>query len=166
MGILVCLFFYRSLSHSPTPSAMSLLALSPTPVSDGQVRAPSRLLIDQLRNANVPLSRVHRYLISYRPSFMDRVAPVTLGVGHAFDKPIWNFSIMHGPTDEEEKAMRAWIADLREFVNRGLSEETGGKGYGTKEWEEYKVLAEDGKIEVRKDAKWAYLLEVGEIMAV
>ncbi|EIM79872.1 alpha/beta-hydrolase [Stereum hirsutum FP-91666 SS1] len=135
-------------------------------ISDGQVRAPYRLLIDQLRHANVPLSRVHRYLISYRPSFMDRVAPATLGVGHAFDKPIWNISIMHGPTEEEEKAMRAWIADLREFVNRGLSEETGGKGYGTKEWEEYKVLAEDGKIEVRKDAKWAYLLEVGEIMAV
>jgi hypothetical protein len=97
---------------------------------------------------------------------MDRVAPATLGVGHAFDKPIWNFSIMHGPTEEEEKAMRAWIADLREFVNRGLSEESRGKGYGTKEWEEYKVLTEDGTIEVRKDAKWAYLLEVGEIMAV
>lgn len=73
---------------------------------------------------------------------------------------------MHGPTAEEEKAMRAWIADLREFVNRGLSEETGGKGYGTTEWEQYKVLTEDGKIEVRKDTKWGYLLEVGEIMAV
>ncbi|EIM79805.1 alpha/beta-hydrolase, partial [Stereum hirsutum FP-91666 SS1] len=33
-------------------------------ISDGQVRAPSRLLVDQLRHANVPLSHVHRYLIS------------------------------------------------------------------------------------------------------
>lgn len=39
-------------------------------------------------------------------------APNEFGVGHAFDKPIWNFSIMHGPTEDEEKTMRAWIKDL------------------------------------------------------
>lgn len=81
-------------------------------VADGQVRAPSRLLVRQLCDAGVSLSSVHRYMINWRPSFVMKAVPKEFGVGHAFDKPIWNFSIMHGPTPNEEKTMRTWIKDL------------------------------------------------------
>lgn len=76
------------------------------------MRAPSRLLVRQLRDAGVPLSSVHRYMINWRPSFVMKAAPKEFGVSHALDKPLWNFSIMHGPIAEEEKIMRTWIKDL------------------------------------------------------
>lgn len=51
-------------------------------------------------------------MINWRPSFVQRAAPKEFGVGHAFDKPIWNYSVLHGPTPEEEVTMKTWIRDL------------------------------------------------------
>ncbi|KII84831.1 hypothetical protein PLICRDRAFT_117320 [Plicaturopsis crispa FD-325 SS-3] len=124
-------------------------------VADGQVRAPSRLLVRQLAAAGVPLSSVHRYMMAWRPSFMDST-PKELGVGHAYDKPLWNFSVMHGPTPDEEKVMRAWIKDLADFVHGRRTD------YGTREWDEQKVLTPAGEIVVQKDGKWEYLKEVAD----
>jgi carboxylesterase type B len=59
-------------------------------VSDGQVRAPSRALIQGLSNNGVPLERIWRYQIAYRLSFITaKQAPKSFGVAHAMDKPFW-----------------------------------------------------------------------------
>ncbi|THU95491.1 carboxylesterase [Dendrothele bispora CBS 962.96] len=128
-------------------------------ISDGQVRAPTRLLVRQLASAGVPLSSVHRYLINFRPSFLDVRAPSTFGVSHAFDKPIWNFSVFHGPTPEEEKSMRLWIDGLRRYI---WDEEME---WGTKAWDEVRMIGPRGEIEVVKDEKWDYLIVVGDEMS-
>ncbi|KAF5389420.1 hypothetical protein D9757_004350 [Collybiopsis confluens] len=128
------------------------------PVSDGQVRAPSRLLVTLLRDGGVPLSRVHRYMINWRPSFVEKHTPKEFGVSHAADKPIWNFSIMHGPTADEENTMRAWIKDLVNFVHGNPFD------YGTRDWDEHKVLNPDGSFSISKDLKWQYLTQVADEM--
>ncbi|KAH7875163.1 alpha/beta-hydrolase [Lentinula edodes] len=127
-------------------------------VSDGQVRAPSRLLVRQLRDGGVPLSSVHRYMINWRPSFVQRAAPKEFGVGHAFDKPIWNYSVLHGPTPEEEATMKTWIRDLVDFVHGRPFD------YGTRAWDQQKVLNFDGSISIEKDHKWDYLVQVADEM--
>jgi hypothetical protein len=127
-------------------------------ISDGQVRAPSRLLVRQLRDAGVPISSVRRYMINWRPSFVDTKVPKEFGVGHAMEKPIWNFSVMHGPTPEEENTMRIWIKDLVDFIHGKPSD------YGTRAWDEQKVLGPDGSISVKKDEKWEYLIQVADEM--
>lgn len=59
-------------------------------ISDGQVRAPSRFLVNNLVQNGVELKDVCRYLIAYRLSFItDSVAPSSWGVTHAMDKPLW-----------------------------------------------------------------------------
>lgn len=59
-------------------------------VSDGQVRAPSRVLVKGLLANGVPLDRIWRYQICYRLSFItEKVAPKSYGVSHAMDRPIW-----------------------------------------------------------------------------
>lgn len=59
-------------------------------VSDGQVRAPSRVLVRALLANGVPLERIWRYHIAYRLSFItEKVAPISFGVAHATDRPIW-----------------------------------------------------------------------------
>ncbi|TXC10233.1 hypothetical protein FocTR4_00004527 [Fusarium oxysporum f. sp. cubense] len=87
-------------------------------IADGQVRAPSRYLVDNLVRNGVDIKSVWRYLIAYRLSFITNdVAPASFGVSHAMDRPIWNYSITHGPTPAERDLMDAWIRDLRAFVN-------------------------------------------------
>lgn len=59
-------------------------------IADGQVRAPSRALAQNLLQNGVPLSDIWRYQIAYRLSFIDeKIAPMCMGVAHAMDKPFW-----------------------------------------------------------------------------
>lgn len=59
-------------------------------ISDGQVRAPSRVLVRALVANGVPLGHIWRYHIAYRMSFItEDVAPMSFGVAHAMDRPIW-----------------------------------------------------------------------------
>ncbi|KAJ8074798.1 hypothetical protein PM082_019123 [Marasmius tenuissimus] len=127
-------------------------------ISDGQVRAPSRLLVRQLLGAGVPLASIRRYMINWRPSFVNARAPKEYGVSHALDKPIWNFSVMHGPTPEEESTMRTWIKDLVDFVHGRQTD------YGTRSEREHKVLRPDGTIGIERDEKWDYLVGVADEM--
>lgn len=61
-------------------------------ISDGQVRAPSRVLVKGLISNGVPLKDIWRYKIAYRMSFItEDVAPKWYGVAHSMDKPIWKY---------------------------------------------------------------------------
>ncbi|KAI9924183.1 hypothetical protein ASPWEDRAFT_136873 [Aspergillus wentii DTO 134E9] len=130
-------------------------------VSDGQVRAPSRFLVDNLVQHGVDIHDVWRYFIAYRLSFItDKVAPPSFGVSHAMDRPFWNYSIMHGPTAEERQLMGDWIQDLVEFV--GGNEE---HQFGTQSVDEYKVLTPRGTIEIEKDTRWDELLRLMDVFS-
>lgn len=62
-------------------------------IADGQVRAPSRLLVKQLVDHGANLNDVWRYQVAYRLSFIDeKVAPLWMGVAHAMDKPFWKYA--------------------------------------------------------------------------
>lgn len=59
-------------------------------VADGQVRAPYRFLVNNLLSYGVDVRDVWRYCIAYRLSFItDKVAPESMGVSHAMDRPLW-----------------------------------------------------------------------------
>ncbi|WWC86424.1 uncharacterized protein L201_001301 [Kwoniella dendrophila CBS 6074] len=129
-------------------------------VSDCQVRAPNRSFTRQLRQAGVPLENVNRYIVGWAPKFVIDFSPPKFGVTHAMDRPIHNFSIMHGPSVEEEKLMKEWIKDYANFVNwRPMN-------FGTRTWEQVKVLSpkHGGSIQIEEDLKWGYLERVSAIM--
>ncbi|XMA17472.1 hypothetical protein WAI453_010263 [Rhynchosporium graminicola] len=101
---------------------------------------------------------VWRYQIAYRMSFIDEnVAAWDWGVTHAMDRPVWNFSIMHGPMDEERVLMDEWIKDLVAFVN-----DDKGYVYGTTRVDEMKVMRPEKKIKVQKDGRWEELLQLAD----
>ncbi|CEF84873.1 hypothetical protein FGSG_13166 [Fusarium graminearum PH-1] len=130
-------------------------------VADGQVRAPSRYLVDNLVRNGVDIKNVWRYLIAYRLSFINNnVAPASFGVSHAMDRPIWNYSITHNPSPEEKQLMDEWISDLRAFVN-----DEEDHDYGTSEATEYKVMQPQGTIGIETDGRWEELLQVMDIFS-
>jgi len=66
-------------------------------VSDGQVRAPVRSLVDSLIRHGVDINDIWRYRISYRLSFINEdVVPKSFGVAHAMDKPLWKYVYISG----------------------------------------------------------------------
>ncbi|KAF5971501.1 triacylglycerol lipase II precursor [Fusarium coicis] len=130
-------------------------------IADGQVRAPSRYLVDNLVRNGVDIKNVWRYLIAYRLSFItNEVAPASFGVSHAMDRPIWNYSITHEPTPVERDLMDAWIRDLRAFVN-----DEEGYVFGTELTTEYKVMQPQGTIAIERDGRWEELLQVMDILS-
>lgn len=59
-------------------------------ISDGQVRAPSRFLVENLLSHGVDIKDMRRYLVAYRLSFIKpQVAPESFGVSHGMDRPFW-----------------------------------------------------------------------------
>ncbi|KAI9166391.1 esterase/lipase [Paramyrothecium foliicola] len=130
-------------------------------IADGQVKAPSRYLVNNLLEHGVEMRNVWRYHIAYRLSFItNEVAPASFGVSHAMDRPIWNYSITHGPTHAERQLLDDWIRDLRAFVH---SEENFS--YGTTRADEYKVMTPGGTIRIENDRRWSELLDVMDIFS-
>ncbi|KUJ09786.1 alpha/beta-hydrolase [Mollisia scopiformis] len=154
----------RILKHYGWPESNDLLewkAHFGKIIADGQVRAPSRALVNDLGKHGVSIEDIWRYRVAYRLSFItEQVAPASFGVSHAMDKPFWNFSIMHGPTSAERKLMEDWISMLVAFVNGDSTYQ-----FGTSSVEEMKVATPDGTIEVQEDSRWTQLVELGEIFA-
>ncbi|KXJ90352.1 Alpha/Beta hydrolase protein [Microdochium bolleyi] len=131
-------------------------------IADGQVRAPSRALAQNLVRNGVPIKDIWRYQIAYRLSFIDdKIASPSMGVAHAMDKPFWNFSIGSGPTLAERKLMEDWIQILVRFVRSDVP----GYDFGTRAVDEMKVATPEGTIEIRKDPRWNELARIGEIFA-
>ncbi|CZR68150.1 probable acetylcholinesterase precursor [Phialocephala subalpina] len=129
-------------------------------ISDGQVRAPSRALVDTLVKHGVEIEDIWRYRIAYRLSFItEKVAPKSFGVSHAMDRPFWNFSIMHGPTPKERKLLEDWISILVAFVN------DSSYHHGTSSIEEMKLATPECTVEVEKDSRWRELVDLGAIFA-
>ncbi|KAI9375280.1 alpha/beta-hydrolase [Aspergillus egyptiacus] len=130
-------------------------------ISDGQVRAPSRFLVNNLLEHGVNQHDIWRYIIAYRLSFItEKVAPTSFGVSHAMDRPFWNYSIMHGPSTAEREFMHDWIRDLVAFVN-----DEKDYVYGTEKGDEVKVATPRGEIEIQADTRWSELLELMEVFA-
>ncbi|KAH8669160.1 Alpha/Beta hydrolase protein [Xylariales sp. PMI_506] len=154
----------RLLEHYKCPSSddrQEWQSLFGRIVADGQVRAPSRHLANNLLQNGVDINNVWRYLIAYRLSFItDKVAPASFGVSHAMDRPIWNYSITHGPTPAEMQLMNDWIRDLVAFVH-----DEEDYQYGTQEANEFKVMTPKGKIEIQKDPRWEELLQVMDLFS-
>ncbi|KAH7311397.1 Alpha/Beta hydrolase protein [Stachybotrys elegans] len=130
-------------------------------IADGQVCAPSRALAKSLTENGVSIEDIWRYHIAYRLSFIDeKVAPMSYGVAHATDKPFWNFSICHGPTDRERRLMEDWIRILVAFVR-----DDRAYNFGTQRVEEVKVMNPDTSITVQVDERWDDLIETGKIFS-
>ncbi|KAL4788141.1 Alpha/Beta hydrolase protein [Aspergillus varians] len=154
----------RLLQHYPLPSSdrkPDWEAVFGRIVSDGQVRAPSRFLVNNLLENGVDVHDIWRYIIAYRLSFIsNKVAPASFGVSHAMDRPFWNYSIMLGPTSAEHQLMHKWIRDLVAFVN-----DEPRYVFGTEKADEVKLATPDGRIEIQKDPRWAELLDLMEVFA-
>ncbi|KAL2852397.1 Alpha/Beta hydrolase protein [Aspergillus pseudoustus] len=148
----------RLLQHYPLPISdkkQDWEAVFGRIISDGQVRAPSRFLVHNLLENGVDVKDVWRYIVAYRLSFItDKVAPSSFGVSHAMDRPFWNYSIMHGPSQVEHKLMADWIRDLVAFVHDEQYK------YGTSKGDEVKVATPSGKIKIQTDPRWGELLDL------
>lgn len=130
-------------------------------IADGQVRAPTRLVVDSLVSNGVDIKDVWRYQVVYRLSFIDeKVAPKDFGVSHAMNKPFWNLSVMHGPYEDERSLMKNWVKDLSGFVQNDRHYNYGANAAG-----QFMVVTPEGNIEVREYQRYRELVELAHVFA-
>ena len=96
----------------PKPSIGEVAKVYGDVISDVQVRAPERLLGQQLCDAVVPLDGVHRYRIGWKAGFVKQVMPRILGVPQGSDTLTWSYRVRHGVTEHEQAVMKQWIGNL------------------------------------------------------
>ena len=154
----------RALKYYKVPDSKKLkdwTTLFGNIIADGQVRAPSRLFVNSLLSHGINIKDVWRYRVAYRLSFIDEsIAPIDFGVAHSMDKPFWNYSIIHGPTENEARLMKEWIEQLGAFVRNDKDYD-----YGTRKSEELKIVTPNQEIKVQQDEQWQRLVELGRIFS-
>ncbi|CAA22658.2 COesterase domain-containing protein [Schizosaccharomyces pombe] len=137
----------------------AIKALFGSIVSDMQVYASTRVLINGLVKGGVPLEKIYRYRIAFRGKFFDKYEPPESLVPHAGDLGLWFYNVVDGILPEEIPIYKAWLKSYGEWMS------TGKTDWGTTKTEEYRLLDADGTIKVVDDEKWDWGLKVGRTVA-
>lgn len=155
--------------------------------ADGQVYVSERLLIKALEDGGVPASRLLRYRVKWRGSFMEKYTPArseelsnptqlslkltevysrTVGVAHAHDSPLWWLTKRAGMDARDVAVCRAWLAPFRLFLE-------GKHDAAAEKWWEGKpaggrpvrLLTASGEIVVADDDRWARTAPIAVALA-
>lgn len=118
--------------------------------SDAQVRAPIRAMCRQLiSQAAVPVDRIFRYRIAFRPRCLDKLYPKEAGVTHGGDMYTWWLPRHTGIEDGEAQLIAEW---LRGSVVKLV---TGENFIWTcQKQDQHLYLGQDGSVEVVHDQYW------------
>ena len=127
--------------------------------SDAQVRAPIRALCHQLTSQGVPVERILRYHIAFRPRCLDKFYPPEAGVTHGGDMYTWWLTRHMGLMDSEAVLIADWLkGSLCKLVNsepfKWVSQAEDG----------YVYLREDGNVDVVHDIHWERLSQVSDLI--
>ncbi|KAL8280132.1 hypothetical protein RQP46_007462 [Phenoliferia psychrophenolica] len=147
--------FYSIPPITPTPSLEEIKEAFGIITADGQVYASERLLVKALEDGGVPDSRLLRYRIKWRGSFMERFTPARMGVAHAHDTPLWWFTKRAGMSPRDEDVCRIWLAPYRLFIE-GKQKEAAALWWTGKEagGRPVRTLMPSGEVEIRDDDRW------------
>jgi carboxylesterase type B len=133
--------------------------------SDSQIYASERLFVDLLLQEGVS---VLRYQIAYRPDFLNKYTPTSMGVGHSFDNSLWWFckAALLEPEHLKEADKQAIIETYRQWLSPYISFIRGdtdayAQWYGSqaddaavKAGRAVRRLTADMNISVEEDVRW------------
>lgn len=128
-------------------------------ISDGQVYASSRVLVNSLIKGGVSADKINRYQIAFRGSYFDKYEPPEMLVPHAGDMGIWFYNVVDGILPEEKTLYLSWLKPYCRWLKDGRME------WGTSDPLKLRLFNSDGSITVEPDSKWQWGLKVGNAIA-
>lgn len=166
-------------NYYPKPVTKALLELYPNPpftdneekhlanlkflygsiISDVQVYASSRVLINSLIKGGVSADKISRYQIAFRGSYFDKYEPPEMLVPHAGDMGIWFYNFVDGILPEEKPVYLSWLKPYCEWLKDGRMD------WGTIDPLEQRVFNADGSITIETDSRWKWGLRVSDAIA-
>ncbi|SCU77254.1 LAMI_0A00342g1_1 [Lachancea mirantina] len=128
-------------------------------ISDGQVYASSRVLVNSLIQGSVPADKINRYQIAFRGSYFDKYEPPEILVPHAGDMGLWFYNYVDGILPEERPIYHSWLKPYCQWLKDGRMD------WGSTNPLQMRFLNSDGSIEVKPDSNWEWGLKVGNVLA-
>ncbi|KAG0684138.1 hypothetical protein C6P40_003116 [Pichia californica] len=125
-------------------------------VSDGQVYASARGLINKLIENGFPASDIFRYRISYRAKWLDEHLEKEWLVPHGGDFTIWFYNLRKGYTEEEKIHVHNWIVPYIKFLNFDKNIEE----WPTSDPKKIRLFKTDGSAEYIEDPDWDWGVKV------
>lgn len=103
----------------PTPADFNerLMKLYGDIIGDGQVFCSTRGFANYVIAAGFPTKDYYRYRISFRGKWLDQHLPLQFKIPHAYDSPVWFYSLSLGFTQDEAECLRHWLMPYLKFLN-------------------------------------------------
>ncbi|CEP59992.1 uncharacterized protein LALA0_S01e00562g [Lachancea lanzarotensis] len=162
-------------NYYPKPVTEALLQLYPDPpsskteeeqlanikflygriISDLQVYASSRVLVNSLIKGGVPSEKINRYQIAFRGAFFDKYEPPEMLVPHAGDMGIWFYNVVDGILEQEKPLYLSWLKPYCGWLSSGIMD------WGHTDPKQMRVFSPDGSITIETDSNWEWGMTVG-----
>ncbi|SCU86792.1 LADA_0E00320g1_1 [Lachancea dasiensis] len=166
-------------NYYPKPVTEALLKLYPEPpkvdsqeehmanikflygriISDLQVYASSRVLVNSLVRGGVSSDNINRYQIAFRGAYYDKYEPPEILVPHAGDMGVWFYNLVDGISQNEKPFYLSWLEPYCKWLS------DGSMNWGSSDPLEVRTFNSDGSITVEKDNNWEWGLTVGDAIA-
>lgn len=125
-------------------------------VSDGQVYASARGLINKLVESDFPVKDIFRYRISFRAKWLDEYLEKEWKVPHAGDFTIWFYNLHKGYTEEERFYVHNWMLPYVKFLNF----EENIEEWPTSDPKKIRHFLADGSEDYIEDSDWDWGVKV------
>ncbi|GMM47275.1 hypothetical protein DAPK24_038500 [Pichia kluyveri] len=127
-------------------------------VGDGQVYVSTRGFINNIIKNGFNKNDYYRYRISFRGKWLDEHLDPKVKVTHAYDKPIWFYTLRVGFNNEEKKQIDLFLKPYLEFINF----EKDIKDWETHDETKIRWFKDDGSITYEKDPDWDRSIIIAE----
>ena len=128
-------------------------------ISDDQVYASSRVLVNSLVKGAVTSDKINRYQIAFRGKFFDKYEPPEMLVPHAGDMGIWFYNYVDGILPKEKPYYLSWLKPYCKWLSEGEMD------WGTTDALRMRTFNPDGSITIEDDLKWDWGMTVGQTIA-
>ncbi|SCU90880.1 LAFA_0F00672g1_1 [Lachancea sp. 'fantastica'] len=166
-------------NYYPRPVTEALLELYPDPpksenqeehlanikslygriISDLQVYASSRVLVNSLIKGGVAADKINRYRIAFRGAYFDKYEPPENLVPHAGGMGIWFYNVVDGILPHEKPLYLSWLKPYCNWLSNGTME------WGPTDPLHMRVFNSDGSITAEVDSDWEWGMTVGNAVA-
>lgn len=127
-------------------------------IGDGQVYVSTRGFINNVIKGGFPAKDYFRYRISFRGKFLDDYLDPKFKVTHAYDEPIWFYTLRAGFTEDEKEHLDAFLMPYLKFLN--FQQEIDE--WHTNDETKMRWFKENGEIVYEKDPDWERSVKIAD----
>lgn len=127
-------------------------------IGDGQIFCSTRGFAKRVTDAGFPCKDYFRYRVSFRGEWMEKYLAPEHKIPHAYDSPVWFYSLRLGFIEWERERLVEWLTPYLKFLNF----EADIPEWPTEDIKKLRYFGADGSIEYIEDPSWDWGVKVAD----